>query len=247
MTAIDELYVPRIARARAMIASAPILSKLLAQDIDANVLERFLIEYCSLGVQITEPVEGWIARSGQRCSELGLANIRFARGDILELGALAERFHLIECSGVLHHMRDPMAGWRVLLALLEPGGFMKLGLYSELARRHIVAAREKVAGMPVRAARQHLLALPAADPARKVTTLRDFYSASGARDLVLHVQEHRFTIPQLASMMSALQVEFLGFELPGRRTTMSLEEWDEYETANPDTFASMYQFWVRKP
>jgi Flp pilus assembly protein TadD/SAM-dependent methyltransferase len=188
-----------------------------------------------------------LAYATRRCSELGLANIRFARGDILELGALAERFHLIECSGVLHHMRDPMAGWRVLLALLEPGGFMKLGLYSELARRHIVAARGKVAGMPVRAARQRLLALPAADPARRVTTLRDFYSASGARDLLLHVQEHRFTIPQLASMMSALQVEFLGFELPGRRTTMSLEEWDEYETANPDTFASMYQFWVRKP
>jgi tetratricopeptide (TPR) repeat protein/SAM-dependent methyltransferase len=188
-----------------------------------------------------------LAYAMRRCGELGLANVRFARGDILELGALAERFDLIECSGVLHHLREPLAGWRVLLALLEPGGFMKLGLYSELARRHIVAARGKVAGLPVRLARRRLLALPAGDPARNVATLRDFYSASGARDLVLHVQEHRFTIPQLASMMSELQVEFLGFELPGRRMAMSLEQWDAYETANPDTFASMYQFWVRKP
>jgi tetratricopeptide (TPR) repeat protein/SAM-dependent methyltransferase len=188
-----------------------------------------------------------LAYAMRRCGELALANLRFAQADILELGALAERFDLIECSGVLHHMREPMAGWRVLLALLEPGGFMKLGLYSELARQHIVAARELVAGLPVREARQRILALPAADPARKVTTLRDFYSASGARDLVLHVQEHRFTIPQLAGMMAELQVEFLGFELQGRRMAMSLEEWDAYETANPDTFASMYQFWVRKP
>ncbi len=75
MKSIQELYEPRIARARELISSAPIATKLLAQDIDARVLERFLIEYCSLGVQITEPVEGWIARSGQRCVEMGLSKI----------------------------------------------------------------------------------------------------------------------------------------------------------------------------
>jgi hypothetical protein len=127
------------------------------------------------------------------------------------------------------------------------GGFMKLGLYSELARRHIVAARSKVAGLEVREARRRLFALPAGDPARKVTARRDFYSASGARDLVLHVHEHRFTVPQLASAIAELGVEFLGFELPGRKLALSLEQWDAYETANPDTFASMYQFWIRKP
>jgi tetratricopeptide (TPR) repeat protein/SAM-dependent methyltransferase len=188
-----------------------------------------------------------LAYAMRRCAELGLGNIRFAQADILQLGVLEARFELIECSGVLHHMRDPMAGWRVLLSLAKPGGFMKLGLYSELARRHIVAARAEVAGLDVRAARERLFALPAGAPARKVTSLRDFYSASGARDLVLHVQEHRFTIPQLARMVAELGVEFLGFELPGKKLAMSLEEWDAYESANPDTFASMYQFWIRKP
>ena len=188
-----------------------------------------------------------LAYAMRRCAELGLANLRFAQADILQLGALEERFDLIECSGVLHHMRDPLAGWRVLLSLLSPGGFMKLGLYSELARRHIVAARERVHGLDVRAARARIFALAADDPARRVTALRDFYSASGARDLILHVQEHRFTIPQLASAIAELGVEFLGFELPGRRMALSLEQWDAYETANPDTFASMYQFWIRKP
>jgi Flp pilus assembly protein TadD/SAM-dependent methyltransferase len=188
-----------------------------------------------------------LAYAMRRCAELGLSNLRFAQADILRLGGLDERFDLIECSGVLHHMRDPMAGWRVLLSLLEPGGFMKLGLYSELARRHVVRAREKVAGLEIRQARKRIFALPADDPARKVTALPDLYSASGARDLVLHVQEHRFTIPQLAGMVAALGVEFLGFELTGKKLAMSLEQWDAYETANPDTFASMYQFWIRKP
>ena len=188
-----------------------------------------------------------LAYAMRRCAELGLTNLRFAQADILQLGTLEERFDLIECSGVLHHMHDPLAGWRVLLSLLNPGGFMKLGLYSELARRHIVAARERVQGLDVRAARARIFALAADDPARRVTTLRDLYSASGARDLILHVQEHRFTIPQLASAIAELGVEFLGFELPGRRVALSLEQWDAYETANPDTFASMYQFWIRKP
>ena len=80
-----------------------------------------------------------------------------------------------------------------------------------------------------------------------MTSLRDFYSASGARDLVLHVQEHRFTIPLLASAIAELGVEFLGFELPGKPLDLSLEQWDAYESANPDSFASMYQFWIRKP
>jgi hypothetical protein len=144
-------------------------------------------------------------------------------------------------------MREPLEGWRTLVSLLKSGGFMKLGLYSELARRHIVAARRKVAGLQVREARRRIFALPAGDPARAVTTLRDFYSASGARDLVLHVQEHRFTIPAIASAIAALGVEFLGFELPGKKLALSLEQWDAFETANPDTFASMYQFWIRKP
>lgn len=188
-----------------------------------------------------------LAYAMRRCGELGLANIRFAQADILQLGGLEERFDLVECTGVLHHMRDPMAGWRVLLSLLKPGGFMKLALYSELARRHIVAARSTVAGLEVREARKRIFALPAGDPAREVTTLRDFYSASGARDLILHVQEHRFTIPQLASAIGELGVEFLGFELRGKRIAMSLEAWDAYESANPDTFAWMYHFWIRKP
>jgi hypothetical protein len=42
---------------------------------DALVLELFLIEYCSLGVAMTEPVEGWIRHAGERCQELGFADV----------------------------------------------------------------------------------------------------------------------------------------------------------------------------
>ena len=54
-------------------------------------------------------------------------------------------FDIIESGGVLHHLADPFAGWRILLSRLRPGGFMGLGFYSELARRHVVKAREFIA------------------------------------------------------------------------------------------------------
>jgi hypothetical protein len=40
---------------------------------DPVVLELFLIEYCALGVAMTEPVEGWIRRAAERCQQLGFA------------------------------------------------------------------------------------------------------------------------------------------------------------------------------
>ena len=76
---------------------------------------------------------------------LGLTNIAFAEADILKLGGIGRTFDIVDASGVLHHMADPWAGWRVLLSLLRPGGFMRVGLYSRLARRDINAARALIA------------------------------------------------------------------------------------------------------
>ncbi|HWY63702.1 MAG TPA: tetratricopeptide repeat protein, partial [Rhizomicrobium sp.] len=84
----------------------------------------------------------------RKSEELGLT-IAYAQADILELerglGTGGRQFDLIESLGVLHHLADPWAGWRALLSLLRPGGFMLLGLYSEMARRPVMAARARIA------------------------------------------------------------------------------------------------------
>ena len=51
------------------------------------------------------------------------------QADILDLGKLKKQFDIIESAGVLHHMKDPMAGWQVLTDRLKLGGLMKIGLY----------------------------------------------------------------------------------------------------------------------
>jgi 2-polyprenyl-3-methyl-5-hydroxy-6-metoxy-1,4-benzoquinol methylase len=207
-----------------------------------------------------------LAYAARRARESGLADIEFAQGDILELGRLEERFDVIQCSGVLHHLRDPMAGWRVLTGLLAPGGKMKVALYSEIARRSVAAARRLIAErgfgadpQGMRAARAAILALPADDPARAVAGSIDFYSLSGCRDLLFHTQERRCTLPEIEAMLGDLGLELLGFEFEYAATRLqyvrefprdpaatSLANWAEFEARHPDTFAAMYQFWVTR-
>jgi SAM-dependent methyltransferase/Flp pilus assembly protein TadD len=208
-----------------------------------------------------------LAHALRKTRELGVRNIEYAQADLLRLGELGRKFDLIECVGVLHHLRDPVAGWRSLLQVLAPDGFMRVGLYSELGRAHIVqgqafARRQALPATEagIRALRRALLAA-AKDDAElaKVLLIRDFYSTSGCRDLLLHVQEHRFTLPRLAQALHALGLEFLGFELPAPHVGLrylsrfpsnpamdDLSNWRAFEEAEPDTFSGMYQFWVRR-
>ena len=86
-----------------------------------------------------------LAYARRKTREERLQNVEYAQADILKLPAIGRTFDRIEALGVLHHLADPLAGWRALLALLAPGGTMRIGLYSEAARRSIVEARALIA------------------------------------------------------------------------------------------------------
>jgi 2-polyprenyl-3-methyl-5-hydroxy-6-metoxy-1,4-benzoquinol methylase len=206
-----------------------------------------------------------LAYAKRKTTELGVQNIEYRQADILAMDALQERFDLIECSGVLHHLEDPFAGWRILAGLRKPGARMRIGLYSELGRRAIVRARELIATNGwdpdeegIRACRAAIRARADDELFQKIIRNEDFYSMSGCRDLLFHVQEHRFTLPQLGAMIARLGLKFLGFELPDSGATLSryrsrypqdatgidLRNWHKFEIEFPDTFSRMYQFWV---
>lgn len=205
---------------------------------------------------------GYAARMTHK---LGISTVEFMQGDLLDLHALHEQFAMIFCSGVLHHLQDPLAGWAQLVRRLHPDGMMKIALYSEKARQPVAAARALLdahafsgSDDDVRRSRNLLLALPSEHAARAVTDSTDFYSLSGCRDLVMHVQERTYTIPALANAMDALRLRFLGFQLPvtvqhtfarehpNPGAAHNLETWDIFEQRHPSTFWGMYQFFVEK-
>ena len=56
-----------------------------------------------------------LAYAQRKSHELGLDNLEYLQADILHLHQMGKEFDIIESSGVLHHMNEPMAGWRVLV------------------------------------------------------------------------------------------------------------------------------------
>jgi 2-polyprenyl-3-methyl-5-hydroxy-6-metoxy-1,4-benzoquinol methylase/tetratricopeptide (TPR) repeat protein len=198
----------------------------------------------------------------RKTREIGLTNIRYAQADILEFKS-DKAFDVIDSSGVLHHLNNPLDGWRRLAGMVRPGGLMHIGLYSAMARQAINVARESFAEQgrqfspaEARRLRTEILNRPADDPMRKVAQFSDFFSMSEFRDLLFHVQEHQFSLPQIADIIKDLGFTFLGFEtqarvaylkrFPDDAGAVDLDNWNIFETENPATFTQMYQFWIQK-
>jgi SAM-dependent methyltransferase len=189
--------------------------------------------------------------------------IDYAQADILKLGSIGRSFDVIDASGVLHHMADPLEGWRILLSLLRPGGLMHLGFYSEAGRKDVAAARTFIAERAfgstpgeIRRCRQELINTPLAS----VTRFADFFSMSECRDLLFHVQEARMTIPAIQGFIARHDLRFIGFEFEPSAaqhyrnqfsasgwSLTDLNRWHDVEAKFPDTFSGMYHFWVQKP
>jgi SAM-dependent methyltransferase len=205
-----------------------------------------------------------LAYAKRKTRELGIGNVEYAQADLLRLESIGSSFDFIECVGVLHHLEDPVAGWRVLRSLLRPGGVMHIGLYSELARRDIAAAQDHIVAQGYEATtegiRQFRIDLQLTDrwrPFRSLTALEDFYDTSGCRDLLFHAREHRFGLPQIKEIIAELRLDFLKFHVdqdvqqryslryPGELARGDLNCWAQFEAENPTTFLGMYNFYVR--
>ena len=96
----------------------------------------------------------------------------------------------------------------------------------------------------------------------------DFHTASGFRDLILHVQESPFTIARVRKMVESTELKFIGFEFTTGRimqmfaegeaqrryretysgdvTLSNLANWEKLERNHENLFPN-YFFWCQKP
>ncbi|KAB2920600.1 MAG: methyltransferase domain-containing protein [Hyphomicrobiaceae bacterium] len=215
-----------------------------------------------LAMDLSSAALGYASRMAER---YGLKNVEFVQGDLQRVDTFGpqflSRFHVIECVGVLHHLAEPLRGWRTLLQCLAPGGLMRIGLYSALGRRNLAELRKDPAypgpvcdDDKLRSFRQVLVAREA-ERASKLSLIADFYTTSQFRDLLLHVSEHGLSIPEIKSFLDANKLAFRGFQLgkephalfrqryPADDWPGSLDHWAELEEAFPYLFLGMYVFW----
>lgn len=206
-----------------------------------------------------------LAYGARMAGVLGAQAVRFVQGDILDVAKLDQRFGLVNCTGVLHHMERPEDGLAALAGVLEPGGVLRVALYSERARAWVAEAHRAIAEHGwdariegIRAFRAHVLALPPEQPLSRLRESDDFYTLSGCRDLCFHVREHWYRLPAIGAMLAAAGLELLMLDAPpdaqglftqlfgtgGDRRDLAL--WDQAEATAPRLFAGMFHLWAKR-
>ena len=199
----------------------------------------------------------------RKTEELSIQNIDYMQADILDLLKLDRKFDIVESAGVIHHMDDPFVAWSILKDCLKSGGLMKIALYSDLARQHIVEMRKEISDKGIGSSDfemksfRNMLVKSDKTHHKLILNSPDIFCLSTLKDLLFHVQEHRFNITQIREHLSDLGLQFCGFEsdaiishfkLANTEDTdlYNLDKWQAYEEANPRAFAGMYQFWCQK-
>ena len=94
---------------------------------------------------------------------------------------------------------------------------------------------------------------------KRISRSIDFFSLSRFRDLVFNFKEHTFDLNQIKKMIIKNKLEFLGFDrlnnntvssfrnmFPDENSELNINFWNKFESVYPDTFASMYNFWLMK-
>ncbi|MEZ0225057.1 MAG: class I SAM-dependent methyltransferase, partial [Alphaproteobacteria bacterium] len=206
-----------------------------------------------------------LAYGALKAREFNLSNIEFAQGDILNLSSIKRSFDGIFSGGVLHHLEDPVRGWKVLTELLNPGGLMRISLYSETARRNIVRAHDIIRKGGYAATTEGMKTFRQDSPRllpwevfHDIARIEDYYQLAMYRDMLFHVQEHRFDLLKIGEVMAGLSLKFLRMSVsPGLMAQFraaypddpegkDLGNWHDFEKKNPDAFICMYQFWCQK-
>jgi len=196
----------------------------------------------------------------RKAKELGVSNIEWYQGDILDIEKLDYNFDYIESSGVLHHMKDPAKGFNALKNQLKPNGLMKLGLYSSASKRRLETAKAFIKNNKIKKnkkdigkLRDYIKNSEDKDCIFFRRRVADFFITSEIIDLLLHEQEVFFTIPELKNLFES-EFNFLGFifeeperkyyqeQFPDDKKNINLDNWEKLETKNPDFFVRMYQF-----
>lgn len=205
-----------------------------------------------------------IAHARERIAAEGVTGIEFVRLDLNRVATLGKRFDLILCSGVLHHLPDPEAGWAALAGVLRPGALMRVMLYSRRERLAVRWARARCADLmqgPIdddvlREARARLMT----DKSNPIVHSTGFASLAGVYDLAVHEHEDPFDIPRIRAAIEAIGLEFIGFGLKGSAVRSryraehpedpwfrSFEGWIDAERRLIEPSGAMYLFWCAAP
>ena len=133
-------------------------------------------------------------------------------------------FDYINSVGVLHHLREPLAGLKALAALLADDGLMHLFLYANAGRWEIHRTQKALTRLGVgqdsealRLGRELFDVLPDSNRLRRNHEQRwliDTAADANFADMYLHPQESSYDLESLFALIEASGLSFVGFSNP---------------------------------
>ena len=133
-------------------------------------------------------------------------------------------FDYINSVGVLHHLREPLAGLKALASLLAEGGLIHLFLYADGGRWEIHRTQSALLRLGagngadgLRLGRELFQVLPEGNRLRQNHEQRwliDTAADSNFADMYLHPQETSYDLTRLFSLIDAAGLQFAGFSNP---------------------------------
>ena len=176
-------------------------------------------------------------------------------------------FDYINSVGVLHHLRDPLAGLKALGQRLAPEGLLHLFLYADAGRWEIHRTQQSLKLLKAGNGEEGLILgrallsdLPETNRLRRTHEQRwslDTKADSNFADMYLHPQETSYDLEGLMELIQASGLHFAGFsnpsvwdparllkgELLARAQSLSpLDQWRLVEQLDPDI--SHFEFFL---
>jgi SAM-dependent methyltransferase len=150
-----------------------------------------------------------------RCTEAlklrhGLDNLQLHQLPVERAGELGMQFDQIVCTGVLHHLADPVAGLQALRSVLKPDGVMHLMVYAPYGRTGIYLLQDfcRRIGVPATEAgiADLMIAMKSLPPGHPLEHLLrqapDFKHAAAVADALLNPQDRAYSVPQLFEFLA---------------------------------------------
>ncbi len=132
----DDLIVAASPFSKTLDYSIPAEASVIDVGTGTGQLSAFLSlrRSCVWGIDFSD---GSLNKAQLLKQKLGLDSWHLKKVDILDpvaIEKIGRQFDYVLCLGVLHHTKDAYQGFRNILKLLKPGGYVAVGLYNTFGR-----------------------------------------------------------------------------------------------------------------
>jgi len=154
--------------------------------------------------------------SGALATRLGISNLALHELPIERVGELGETFDHIVCTGVLHHLADPLAGLRSLREVLAPNGAITLMVYAPYGRAGVYLLQDYCRLLGIGSSPTELSdlvatmrELPSTHPIRRLLQeSRDYLDDNALADALCNPRDRAYTVPQLLELIDQAGLRF---------------------------------------